>query len=210
MLISLITISAFSQSTVKYTYDPSGNRKTRNVETAAAAAQWLATGTTRCLTNSSSENTGYHQREERDNNASSPTYNQTRWINMGLNTTACPVPPNWVYTGNYRCQLDGVGQNTGYLEEEQVDNNPLSASYNQTQWMQSYYDTWTCPLPCDYYSCEQNGPEFRCVWGYCEIGYKVYTWSWYDGYYYNCTYHYEWSDGYWSPDYYEYNWYGCY
>ena len=36
--------------------------------------------------------TGEQEREERDVNPGSPTFGQARWMEAGLNTTACPLP----------------------------------------------------------------------------------------------------------------------
>lgn len=52
---------------------------------------WTATGNLRCQT-SGGNNTGYQEREEIDINQNSTTYNQTRWVTNGYNTTACPLP----------------------------------------------------------------------------------------------------------------------
>lgn len=38
------------------------------------------------------QNTGEQEREQKDMNPCSPTYNQTRWTVTGTNTTACPLP----------------------------------------------------------------------------------------------------------------------
>jgi hypothetical protein len=204
---------AYSQPGVRYTYDNSGNRISRFTTSAGAVPQWLTTGNTRCAVNSLGENIGLTEREERDNNPGSSTYNQTRWVMTGFNTTTCPVPPRWGYTGSVRCQVDASGtQNTGYEEYEQIDENPRSATYGQTQWILGEYNQGMCPLPCDYSNCDAYGPDYRCVYGSCEVGYKVYTyseWDWDSGMYI-CYYHYEWSDGYYSPEYSEYNYNYCY
>lgn len=46
----------------------------------------------RCRKNGSNQNTGEQEREQKDMNPCSPTYNQTRWTVVGTNTTACPLP----------------------------------------------------------------------------------------------------------------------
>lgn len=214
VLLMLGLQASYSQAVVRHTYDNAGNRNSRSTTTSSTVAQWVVTGSTRCAVNASGVNTGGTERQERDNNPNSSTYNTTRWVLSGYSTTTCPLPPNWANTGNYRCQVDANNDNTGYEEIEQQDINPGSATYGTTQWILGDYNTGSCPLPstCDYYSCEYYGPEYRCVYGYCEYGYKVYTYSYYD---YNtgqyiCYYHYEWSDGAWSPDYWEYNYYYCY
>lgn len=54
--------------------------------------------------------------------------------------------PNWQNTSTaLRCQLNAQGQNTGYQEQEQIDTNPNSPSYNQTQWTQVGLNTTACP-----------------------------------------------------------------
>lgn len=210
----LASLSLTAQSVVKYTYDNAGNRINRQGATVTTAAQWTFTGNTRCAVNSNNVNNGNIEREEKDNNSSSSSYNQVRWVLSGYSTSTCPLPPNWVNTGNWRCQVDGSYNNTGNVETEQIDNNPGSATYNQTQWYLDYYDTYSCPLPssCTYSTCEANGPEYRCVYGFCETGYKVYTDSYYDYGYgmYRCTYHYEWSDGAQSVYYEELNYNPCF
>jgi len=61
-----------------------------------------------------------------------------------------------------------------------------------------------CDPTCNYSNC--SGEDKRCVNGYCETGYKIYSTPYYDNYsqQWVCSYHYEWSDGYWSVD---YTWY---
>jgi YD repeat-containing protein len=54
--------------------------------------------------------------------------------------------PNWTATGNLRCETNGSG-NTGYQEREEVDQNPNSATSNQTRWVINGYNTTACPLP---------------------------------------------------------------
>ena len=54
--------------------------------------------------------------------------------------------PLWTATGNLRCQTNSGG-NTGYQEREEVDQNPYSATSNQTRWVQDAYNTTACPLP---------------------------------------------------------------
>jgi hypothetical protein len=108
-----------------------------------------------------------------------------------------------------RCKQSSSNQNTGEQEQEQKDMSPCSATYNQTRWVVVATNTTACPLPsiCDNYSCTSQGPEYKCVNGTCEMGYKVFTASYYDsGAGQNiCIYHYEWSDGSWSQDYTQYS-----
>jgi|GEM_PF-1086798 len=58
-----------------------------------AQANWQNTLTAlRCKLNGNGQNTGEQEREQRDINPNSPSYNQTRWISAGTNTGACPLP----------------------------------------------------------------------------------------------------------------------
>jgi hypothetical protein len=45
-----------------------------------------------------------------------------------------------------RCEQQG-GKNTGWLEVQQTDTNPLSGTYNQTRWARSRQDVTACPIP---------------------------------------------------------------
>lgn len=64
----------------------------QNCTVCPKAANWQSTGNYRCVKNGSNENTGYQEREERDMETCSSTYNQLRWVANGYNTTACPLP----------------------------------------------------------------------------------------------------------------------
>lgn len=120
---------------------------------------------------------------------------------------ACQVSTaaDWQPTGNVRCVKDASSNNTGYQEKEEVDRNAYSASYNQSRWVSNGLNTTACPLPgnCTSSACTSQGPQYKCVNGSCEMGYKVFTDSYYDSSAggYICIYHYEWSDGSWSQDY---------
>lgn len=46
-----------------------------------------------------------------------------------------------------RCVTNGVGQNTGEQQKQQVDTNPYSPTYNQTQWVSNGTNTSACPVP---------------------------------------------------------------
>jgi YD repeat-containing protein len=53
---------------------------------------WQNTSTPiRCKKNSSNQNTGEQEQEQKDINNYSLTYNQLRWVVVGTNLTACPV-----------------------------------------------------------------------------------------------------------------------
>jgi hypothetical protein len=71
----------------------------QNCAACAKPANWQPTGNLRCVKNAGNQNTGFQEREERDNETCSGTYNQLRWVNIGQNLTACPLPPTCT-TGN--------------------------------------------------------------------------------------------------------------
>lgn len=52
---------------------------------------WQSMGNYRCIV-ANGEYTGEQEREERDTNPYSITYNQTQWVSNGQNMTACPPP----------------------------------------------------------------------------------------------------------------------
>ncbi|ANH81493.1 hypothetical protein A8C56_11345 [Niabella ginsenosidivorans] len=54
--------------------------------------QWAPDGNLRCVTDAGGDNTGNQEREEKDINTNSQTYNQTRWVDNGQDLAACPLP----------------------------------------------------------------------------------------------------------------------
>ena len=99
------------------------------------AAQWQATGTTRCqpCPGNANYNNGIQEREEKDNNINSPTYRQTRWVNSGV-AAACTVQADWQLTGKSICEKNILRENTGNLLQEQIDVNPCSPTHDSTRW----------------------------------------------------------------------------
>jgi hypothetical protein len=117
---------------------------------AHSSAVWRETGVTRCKPCSTNVNyiTNVLQKEERDINGESATYNQTRWVDAGA-SAACVVA-TWENTATaVRCKTIN-GANTGEKEQEQKDMNPCSGSYNQTRWIVIGTDSTTCPPPVIY------------------------------------------------------------
>lgn len=108
-------------------------------------AVWQATGLTRCKPCPQNSNffTNIIQNEERDVNGESSTYNNTRWVDAGT-TTNC-VLPSWQNTTTFRCLLAG-GTNTGEREVQQMDMNPCSPTYGNTQWVSVGMNTTACPV----------------------------------------------------------------
>ncbi|WP_315815915.1 hypothetical protein [Paraflavitalea speifideaquila] len=110
----------------------------------AALADWQNTTTpVRCQT-IAIENTGYQEREQRDMNPCSPTYNQIKWTLLSQNCVACPRSAVWQSTGNYRCIKDASNNNTGEQEREERDIVVCSPTYNQLRWVNSGLST-ACP-----------------------------------------------------------------
>lgn len=62
------------------------------------------------------------------------------------------LDPQWSDTGNVRC-LKKNGVNDGYYEEEQIDTNPNSESFEDLKWVIREQDTELCPIgtPSKYY-----------------------------------------------------------
>jgi hypothetical protein len=167
---------------------------------------WQTTGQTRCKPCPANNNyiSNVLQNEERDLSPESPTYNQTRWTDVGV-SSSCVPQSDWQNTSTpIRCQLNGSNQNTGYQEQEQIDMNPCSATYNQTRWVVVGYNPTVCPPPsggCNTGNC--NGVDRKCINGVCEIGVRknissvwqkclingllIFKWK--------CTWHYCFSDG---------------
>ncbi|HEY9196463.1 MAG TPA: hypothetical protein VIM77_09360, partial [Mucilaginibacter sp.] len=58
--------------------------------------------------------------------------------------------PSWVNTGATQC-VQGVSGNTGEQLIQQRDNNTLSPTYNQYQWISAGTNTTACPIPVPVY-----------------------------------------------------------
>ncbi len=110
--------------------------------------------------------------------------------NCAINCTNTSA--NWQNTATLRCQ-ENAGQNTGYQEQEQVDINPCSPTYNQTQWILAGYDPTACPLTvCSSANC--SGDDKKCINGVCETGERINKSSTYYKGTWTCRYVYRWSD----------------
>jgi hypothetical protein len=69
---------------------------------------WQDTGAVvRCVKDANNNNTGYQEKEQKDMNPCSATYSQIRWVSIGINTTACPIPPP-PCTGADKRMINGV------------------------------------------------------------------------------------------------------
>jgi len=65
-------------------------------------ADWqnISPAVIRCKTNGANENTGEQEQQQMDMNPCHGTYGQTRWVSIGINTTACPIPAPGCNSGN--------------------------------------------------------------------------------------------------------------
>lgn len=78
-------------------------------------ANWQNTATpVRCI-KSGGLNTGYQEQEQQDVSACSSTYNQTRWVNIGPNLSACPICSSGNCNGIMKKCVNGVCE-TGSLQ----------------------------------------------------------------------------------------------
>ena len=164
---------------------------------------WQPTGNTRCkpCPQNNNFNSNILQREERDNNPQSATYNQLRWTDLGPNAI-CDANASWQNTATaLRCRVNDQNENTGEQEQEQQDMNPCSTTYLQLRWIVVGVNTTICPPPSNCPNCTDEG--YKCIKSDCELGKKIYTSSVYHPKtgIWTCTYHYIWSDASISQDY---------
>lgn len=157
------------------------------------SVQWRATGQTRCVPcpANSNYNSGIREKEERDMNPLSSTYNSLQWVTDPSGT--CPTPPDWVLrTDLTYCEQNPYPTYTGSQITPTYDANPCSPTYNQWGTPVIVPNVPAC-MPCT--NCVE--PEYKCINGICEQG----TWEiirvqkigkfgpW------QCTYSYCFSDG---------------
>ena len=128
-------------------------------------ANWQDTGLVKCVTDLYNNNTGEQEKQQRDINNYSSTFNSLRWVSNGINLTVCPIPntaANWQDTGSLRCVLNNQGDNTGEQERQQIDANSNSQSYGQIRWITNGQNMAACPIP-DRSSDWQDTGVVRCV-----------------------------------------------
>lgn len=127
--------------------------------------------------------------------------------NLGTNPLEVNRTPEWTDLG-LTCDDTGPEDSyTGYVVMLQFDSNPFSPTYNQYRYSPTgIYDLQMCPAPCNSVpECSTGNPQYRCIYGNCEEGIIVFTFSECPDGPQNgceCVYHYEWSDGSQSQDYY--------
>lgn len=132
---------------------------------------------------------------------------QSPCSDLGVNPTDGKYTPEWKDMG-LTCDDSGPDDSyTGYQVMLQIDANPFSATYQQYRYIPTgIYNLQACPVPCNIApECSSGDPKYKCVYGSCEEGIKVFTFSECPDGPQNgceCVYHYEWSDGSQSQDYY--------
>lgn len=150
-----------------------------------------------CTVNSNYFN-GIEENREIDVNPYSDSYNQYRWASIGLSASC--VPGVWQNTSTpLRCKVDNCGFYTGEQEQEQLDINPCSNTFNQIRWVPVGINNIVCTPNSP--SCTSEGYKYiNCI---CEPGIKIYI----DFVILNnvkyCVYRYEFSDGSVSDNYYQ-------
>lgn len=110
-------------------------------------ADWQNTATAlRCVKNGSNENTGEQEREQKDMNPCSATYNTLRWTSAGTNLTSCPLPPP-PCSGPDKMMIGGVCV-TGTKRYVSSVWSP-----SEGKWSCKYKYTWApdCTSSIDYY-----------------------------------------------------------
>lgn len=71
-------------------------------------------------------------------------------------TSAINYEPDWQNTSTaIRCQQGSCG-NTGFQEQEQIDNNPYSTTYNTTKWVEAGYNPTACPASTNIFITSNN------------------------------------------------------
>lgn len=144
----------------KYEYDSFGrlksvkDRENKILETytqtySNVTSNWQPTGVTRCqpcvFNNAYLSN--LIEKQERDMNPSSPTYNTTRWT-LNPETSLTCGGPSFESTTETRCQIldwQGTQTITGWNEIKQIDRNPCSSTFNDVRWVRHNLSLATCP-----------------------------------------------------------------
>jgi YD repeat-containing protein len=142
----------------------------------SAIAQWRATGNTRCQPCAAdvNYNSGLKEKEEKDINPNSPTYNSpTRWV-VDASLGTCPSLADWQQRPDLAsCETNTTtGANTGNQIIPTRDVNPCSGSFGQ--WGSSIIiaNSASCPIgPFCNKTC--TGPQYKCINNVCVSG----TWS---------------------------------
>ncbi|BAV07764.1 hypothetical protein FLA_3795 [Filimonas lacunae] len=116
-------------------------------------ANYQATGVVRCrpCVYNTALNSYIQERELKDINAASSTYNQTYWEYIGYSATACASASDWAVTSTpLRCKKDANNNNNGLREREYQNINKCSDEYGNKKWEVVDENVTACPLPVVY------------------------------------------------------------
>ena len=131
---------------------------------------WVSTGNTRCQPCPANPiyNTGVKEKEEKDNNPSSTTFNNPRWVTDP--TGICTSVADWQTTSS-TCETTLAG-NTGNQILNQIDANPCSPTGGQPRQLIAA-NAAACPVPLSCNPACANTPDYKCINGVCVLG----TWG---------------------------------
>lgn len=126
-LTGMTTVSESNGITTTYEYDYSQRLKrtynhNRDIQSEIGyhyidrTPNWQDTGILRCVTDASGNNTGEQQKEQKDVNSLSVTYNTTRWVSLGI-TGQCPLP----CTGKDKKMINGICETGVKVTDECVE-----------------------------------------------------------------------------------------
>jgi hypothetical protein len=119
-------------------------------------------------------------------------------------TKQCPSG----YTGSQVTYVIPAGTYLSSIGQTEANQKAIDDLLANGQAYANALGTCTQQSSCTPSNC--TGEGYKCVYGVCELGVKVYTYiEQIDQHLWTCTYHYEWSDGSWSEDYYEESPYPC-
>jgi hypothetical protein len=128
--------------------------------------QWRVSGNTRCqpCTTNPIYNNGVREKEEKDINPYSPTFNNTRWLIDPTGT--CPLAPPIYAPRNDLAYCENInGVNTGNLITPTYDSNPCSPTYF-TFGPNTITPNHPPCLPCP--ACISH--DYKCINGVCTLG----------------------------------------
>lgn len=187
----LVTVRDIDYNVIKnyeYQYIPNTEHKW---------AVWQPTGETSCQ--SCSLNPSYNSGIllKREKNIGTQGNGELRWVEAGYDGS-CKENAVWQNTATApRCIKDASGYNTGVQEQEQIDVNPCSKSYNTKRWITAGTNYNSCPLICP----DCTAMNKKCIGGVCQTGYlslvsstNTGTNSWI------CVYRYQFPDGTFSEE----------
>ncbi len=130
-------------------------------------AHWVSTSNTRCQPCPANAiySTGVKEKEEKDNNSSSPSFNNLRWV-IDPNGT-CPTVADWQTTST-TCETTLAG-NTGNQYINQTDANPCSPTAGQSRQL-IIANATACPAPATCNPSCTTSADYKCINGVCVQG----------------------------------------